>query len=91
MVTAKNQINSGQLLLPKITANKVKEPIMAARMTLGESPTNHTKPIINITVSTLMVRLLKNKSRVSLAIFTTIEIFMPDKATICSVPVVMRS
>jgi hypothetical protein len=60
---------------------------MAARITLRLGPTNQTKPIIINTVSKLATRLLTTRSSTVEQIPAKIEIFMPESAIMCNVPV----
>lgn len=69
----------------------VRQPIMAARITLGLTPTNQTNPIIISIVSNEATRLLTNRRSVVMLKPDKMEMFMPESAIIWSVPVVVRA
>jgi ATP-dependent helicase YprA (DUF1998 family) len=90
--TVTTQLQKGQTALPATTPTIAKQPIMAARTTDGEVPTNATKPIIIIIVSNPAIRLLiRNPDRVLATNPESIEILAPESATMWSVPVETRA
>ena len=76
---------------PDMIAKSAIQPIIADRTTLAEGPTNQTNPIIMSTVSKLAMRRLTHRRRIVMVRPDKIEMFMPESATICSVPVLVNA
>ena len=87
---AKNKLSKLQFSLPKYRESSAIEPIIAARTTEGAAPTKQTNTMMEIILKITDVFLPKKKVPLAIRLVNMV-MFIPDRAIICSVPVVTRS
>jgi hypothetical protein len=88
--TANIQDHIGTDCLPRDTDSKDIPPMSAARMTLGDGPTKNIKPIIRTIDTIFAIGRVKKRNRTMFIKTHSIDIFIPESATMWSVPVLIN-